>query len=178
MSPEHTSDVRTLDNSELYAHLHTAVGRLLEHQKQGVGGRACPCDIDPWDSRTECLYRQEVAKLHAEVADRPDVIILDMSGPVSAPLVVPGGTVAIDSHTRDIVLTQDIDGKRRYIRWRWQDATTTGEALMLAARTVRDEPDPAKVQQLAALMSDFGDTNLVTLARHLLASGVQFPDAS
>ncbi|MGV9383495.1 hypothetical protein ACWDRB_47315 [Nonomuraea sp. NPDC003707] len=178
--PQPADDVRTLMNSELYAHLHAAVGRLLEHQKEAISGRACPCDINPWDSGTECPYGQEVAQLHAEVADRPHVVILDVAGPIPGvvSVKVPNGEVAIDPRNRDVILIQVLGGMQRHIRWKWQDAATTGEALVTVAHAARDEPDPDKVQQLAALMSDFDDTNLVAMARHLLASGVQVPDAS
>ncbi|MFG6197705.1 hypothetical protein [Nonomuraea sp. JJY05] len=178
-------NVRTLMNSELYAHMHAAVGRLLEHQKEGVGGRACPCEEDPWDASTACPYREEVTRLHAEVADRPHAVILDVAGPMTGPttgvasVVVPNGKVSIDSRTRDVFLsTRDTNGLTRFIRWPWQDAATTGEALVMAAHAARDEPDPDKVQKLVTLISDFGDTNLVALARHLLTSGVQLPNAS
>ncbi|MGW2220123.1 hypothetical protein ACWCSD_34485 [Nonomuraea sp. NPDC001684] len=181
-SSQPADNVQTLDNSELYARLTAAVGRLLDHQKEGVGGLACACDGDPWvnSPSTECPHRQEVARLHAEVTGRPHVIILDVAGPMTGvtSVTVPRGEVIIDTRTRDVILVQDLDGRQRHIRWPWQHAATTGEALVMAAHAARDEPDPDKVQKLAALMSDFGDANLVALARHLLANGVQLPDAS
>ncbi|WP_138673045.1 hypothetical protein [Nonomuraea turkmeniaca] len=156
------------------------MGRLLDHQQQTESKHACLHDADPWARSADCPLRQEVADLHAEIATRGDMIVLDAATPIPgfASAKVPGGEVGIDLGTREVVLIQHVDGIPRRIRWIWEDALVAGEVLMTAAIAARNQPDPAQVEKLAVMMHDFGDSDLVALARHLIASGVQLPDAS
>jgi hypothetical protein len=169
---------RDVTNADLFGYLKNALAELLAHARGGtVCSPGCLWTTEPTSHTFDCsAYRDAVDLL--EVVQRKDVIVLDTAlfDTVAAPIAgattvkVPGGDVGISLGSRHVVLAMN---KKSLPVWSPEDAIATGTALIAVGREAARLPDPEEVGKLAGIMADFGGTNLVELARHLLASGYQ-----
>ncbi|MET8006288.1 hypothetical protein [Nonomuraea glycinis] len=162
---------RDVTNADLFGHLKAALAELVQHVAGNAEcGSTCICDMPPQDKRSNCSAYRDAVDLLEVVKRKDDVIVLDTVVPPipgAASVEVPGGEVAIDQNTNDVVLLTRTGPQR----WTSDDAFMVGVVLVVAALESKRQPDPAEVAQLTAAMADFGEPNQVALARRLVALG-------
>ncbi|MET7335961.1 hypothetical protein [Nonomuraea sp. NPDC005650] len=162
---------------DLFEQLTTALGTLIEHVRGDAACRdGCISHMTPQNSSSDCPAYDNAVTLLEQTRRRRTLIVLDT---VAAPIAgvenikIPRGEVGIDLESSRVVLWS----KDPVPSYTGAEAIEVGTVLVAAGREAARQPDPDEVDLLARTMADYGDSNLVELARHLLKSGYQRVDS-